>query len=74
MAARLINENVDIHNRAYRLWAEASPTSSELIDIKLTSTFSGSVLPDTHRPVWDASLPKEAVLELIQELQKGLNG
>lgn len=74
MTARLINENVDVHNRAYRLWAEVSPAYGELVDIKLTSTFSGSALPDAHRPVWDATLPKEGVIELIQELQKGING
>lgn len=54
--ATLINEVVDIHDRAYRLWLQANP-EGDLIAAKFTTTFSSAVKPEAHRTVWQTSLP-----------------
>lgn len=67
MNRTLINETIDDHGRAYRLWAEVRNIDHDLIDIHLTSTFTGSVKPNEHRTIWQTSLPREAI-ETLQHL------
>jgi len=66
--AVLVNENIDAHGRAYRLWIRAQPSREGLIDIQFTSTFSGALNPDQHRVVWQTSLPPEAVGVISEQL------
>lgn len=61
---KLINEVIDIHGRATRLYADIQPASHGLIDITITSTFSGSSRPDLHRKVWQTSLPADSIDKL----------
>jgi predicted nucleic acid-binding Zn ribbon protein len=70
--AVLVNENIDAHGRAYRLWIRARPSREGLIDIQFTSTFSGALNPDQHRVVWQTSLPPKAVGTVLSTLTQSL--
>lgn len=70
--ATLINEIIDAHGRATRLYASAKPTGHGLIHLVLTSTFSGAQKPDAHRVVWQTSLPGEAIESLREVLDGAL--
>jgi len=71
--AKLVNENIDAHGRAYRLWCSIKESSGHLIDIKLTSTFSGALKPEAHRTVWQATLPRDAIATLYNLLGEHLS-
>jgi hypothetical protein len=60
----LINENIDAHGRAYRLWCGITESRGDLVDIKFTSTFSGALKPEAHRTLWQATLPRDAIATL----------
>lgn len=70
--ATLINEIVDAHDRATRLYASAKPTGHGLIHLALTTTFSGALKPDQHRVAWQTTLPREAIEALRDELDSVL--
>ena len=62
--ATMINEVLDAHDRATRLYASAKPTGHGLIHLAMTTTFSGALKPDAHRVAWQTSLPREAIQAL----------
>jgi hypothetical protein len=66
--AVLVHENIDIHDRASRLWIRAWPSQYGLINIQFTATFSGLSRPDLHRVVWQTHLPPESVGVIREEL------
>lgn len=72
-AATLINEVIDGHDRATRLYATAKPTSHGLIHLAMTTTFSGAIKPDAHRVAWQTTLPREAIQALRDVLDDVLN-
>ena len=67
-AAQLLHAVIDAHDRSTRLYASARRARHGLIDITLSSTFSGSSRPDLHRVLWQSSLPPAAILELREVL------
>jgi predicted nucleic acid-binding Zn ribbon protein len=71
--ATLINEVIDGHDRATRLYATAKPTGHGLIHLAMTTTFSGALKPDAHRVAWQTTLPREAVQALREVLDDVLN-
>jgi hypothetical protein len=70
--ATLINEIIDAHGRATRLYASAKPTGHGLIHLAMTTTFSGAIKPDQHRVAWQTSLPRGAIEALRDELDQAL--
>jgi predicted Zn-dependent peptidase len=67
-AAQLLHTVIDAHDRSTRLYASVRRARHGLIDITLSSTFSGSSQPDRHRVLWQSSLPPQAILELREVL------
>ena len=67
-AAQLLHAVIDAHDRATRLYASARRARHGLIDISLSSTFSGSSRPDLHRVLWQSALPPQAILALREVL------
>lgn len=59
--AVMVNEVIDAHGRATRLWVTAKPTSGGLVNLVLSSTFSGAQRPNDHRVVWQTALPPESL-------------
>jgi predicted nucleic acid-binding Zn ribbon protein len=59
--ATMINEVIDQHDRATRLYASAKPTGHGLIHLAMTTTFTGALKPEAHRVAWQTSLPREAI-------------
>jgi len=59
----ILNETIDAHGRAYRLWGLVG-SEVDLVNIELSSTFSGAREPLEHRAVWRAALPKESIARL----------
>jgi hypothetical protein len=57
----MINEVIDQHDRATRLYASAKPTGHGLIHLAMTTTFTGALKPEAHRVAWQTSLPREAI-------------
>ncbi|MFM2008020.1 MAG: hypothetical protein RLZZ09_3675 [Pseudomonadota bacterium] len=60
-AAQLLHAVIDAHDRTTQLHASVRRARHGLIDIALSSTFSGSSRPDLHRVVWQSSLPPAAI-------------
>ena len=71
--ATLINEVIDGHDRATRLFATAKPTGHGLIHLAMTTTFSGALKPDAHRVAWQTTLPREAIQALRDVLDAVLD-
>lgn len=63
-SATMINEVIDQHNRATRLYATAKPTGHGLIHLAMTTTFSGALKPYQHRVAWQTTLSREAIQAL----------
>jgi len=59
--AVIVNEVIDAHGRATRLWVTVRPTSGGLINMVLSSTFSGAQRPNDHRVVYQTALPPESL-------------
>ena len=71
--ATMINEVIDQHDRATRLYASAKPTGHGLIHLAMTTTFTGALKPEAHRVAWQTSLPREAIEALRNVLDDVLN-
>lgn len=68
----MVNEVIDAHGRATRLWASARPSRGGLIDFVLTSTFSGAQRPNDHRVVWQTSLSPESLAAMRDVIDSAL--
>jgi hypothetical protein len=71
-AAQLLHTVIDAHDRSTRLHARARSARHGLIDLTLSSTFSGASRPDLHRELWQSALPPQAILELREVLDQAL--
>lgn len=71
--ATLINEVIDQHDRATRLYAQAKPTGHGLIHLAMTTTFSGALKPDQHRVAWQTTLSRESIQALRDVLDDVLD-
>jgi hypothetical protein len=69
---RLLHQVIDAHDRATRLYASVRNARHGLIDITLSSTFSGSSRPNLQRVLWQSSLPPQAILALRDVLDQAL--
>ena len=69
---RLLHQVIDAHDRATRLFVSVRSARHGLIDITLSSTFSGSSRPDLQRVLWQSSLPPQAILALREVLDQAL--
>jgi hypothetical protein len=69
---RLLHQVIDAHDRVTRLYASVCNARHGLIDITLSSTFSGSSRPNLQRVLWQSALPPQAILALRDVLDQAL--